>query len=253
MNLANKQTKNSNNNFQNSNLTNSGSKKFVRDYDKEPIVIYDKTAECIKFSIKIQILLILIPCIVKFVLTGEFSRSITMTLLVVTRLRNDIKQDYSNAKIYFYNTKICKEVNGKIHSEIEATTIKRLLKTINYSLPHDYAFDVLGSKSALAFICLLSFGIFFKFGFLLFLLFVGSILLLLLLPQLIYHLNKDIDSLFDILFIKDKNNNYLNFMISSKNDYKELRQYFQRKTGKNLDKVEKKITALFEFKKEDFK
>lgn len=42
-------------------------------------------------------------------------------------------------------------------------------------------------------------------------------------------------------------------MISSKNDYKELRQYFQRKTGKNLDKVEKKITALFEFKKEDFK
>ena len=39
MNTANEQTKNSNNNFQNSNLTNSGSKKFTRDYDKEPLVI----------------------------------------------------------------------------------------------------------------------------------------------------------------------------------------------------------------------
>ena len=39
MNTANKQTKNSNNDFQNSNLTNSGSKKFARDYDKEPIIL----------------------------------------------------------------------------------------------------------------------------------------------------------------------------------------------------------------------
>ena len=39
MNTANKQTKNSNNDFQNSNLTNSSSGKFSRDYDKEPIVL----------------------------------------------------------------------------------------------------------------------------------------------------------------------------------------------------------------------
>ena len=39
MNTANEQTKNSNNDFQNSNLTNSGSKKFARDYDKEPIIV----------------------------------------------------------------------------------------------------------------------------------------------------------------------------------------------------------------------
>ena len=45
MNTANKQTKNSNNDFQNSNLTNSGSKKFARDYDKEPIIVknYEKS------------------------------------------------------------------------------------------------------------------------------------------------------------------------------------------------------------------
>ena len=39
MNTANEQTKNSNNDFQNSNLTNFSSKKFARDYDKEPLVI----------------------------------------------------------------------------------------------------------------------------------------------------------------------------------------------------------------------
>ena len=42
MNTANEQTKNSNNDFQNSNLTNSGSSNFTRDYDKEPIIIKDK-------------------------------------------------------------------------------------------------------------------------------------------------------------------------------------------------------------------
>ena len=39
MNTANKQTSNLNSDFQNSNLTNPGSKKFTRDYDKEPIVL----------------------------------------------------------------------------------------------------------------------------------------------------------------------------------------------------------------------
>ena len=42
MNTANEQTLNLTNNLQNSNLTNSGSKKFTRDYDKEPIIIKDK-------------------------------------------------------------------------------------------------------------------------------------------------------------------------------------------------------------------
>ena len=41
MNTANEQTKNSNNDFQNSNLANSGSGKFARDYDKEPLIIKD--------------------------------------------------------------------------------------------------------------------------------------------------------------------------------------------------------------------
>lgn len=39
MNTANKQTSNLNSDFQNSNLTNSSSGKFSRDYDKEPIVL----------------------------------------------------------------------------------------------------------------------------------------------------------------------------------------------------------------------
>ena len=45
MNTVNEQTSNLNSNLQNSNLTNSGSKKFARDYDKEPIIVknYEKS------------------------------------------------------------------------------------------------------------------------------------------------------------------------------------------------------------------
>jgi len=39
LNTANKQTSNLNDNLQSSNLTNPGSKKFARDYDKEPIIL----------------------------------------------------------------------------------------------------------------------------------------------------------------------------------------------------------------------
>ena len=57
MNTANEQTKNSNNDFQNSNLTNSGSKKFARDYDKEPIVIKN-------YEEAYQVLLVIVPFII---------------------------------------------------------------------------------------------------------------------------------------------------------------------------------------------
>ncbi|WP_298085597.1 hypothetical protein [uncultured Campylobacter sp.] len=45
MNTVNEQTSNLNSNLQNSNLTNSSSKKFARDYDKEPIIVknYEKS------------------------------------------------------------------------------------------------------------------------------------------------------------------------------------------------------------------
>jgi len=45
LNTVNEQTSNLNSNLQNSNLTNSGSKKFARDYDKEPIIVknYEKS------------------------------------------------------------------------------------------------------------------------------------------------------------------------------------------------------------------
>ena len=39
MNTTNEQDSNLNGDFQNSNLTNFSSKKFVRDYDKEPLII----------------------------------------------------------------------------------------------------------------------------------------------------------------------------------------------------------------------
>ena len=45
MNTTNEQTSNLNSDFQDANLTNSGSKKFSRDYDKEPLVLRDYSRE----------------------------------------------------------------------------------------------------------------------------------------------------------------------------------------------------------------
>ena len=53
-NLANKQTSNLNNDFKSSNLTNSNTGKFARDYDKEPIALKN-------YKEAYQILLKMIP------------------------------------------------------------------------------------------------------------------------------------------------------------------------------------------------
>ncbi|QKF85987.1 hypothetical protein CBLAS_0800 [Campylobacter blaseri] len=81
----------------------------------------------------------------------------------------------------------------------------------------------------------------------------GFFLVLFLFVQNLLYSKSKVDFFYDVLFIKGRNHKFINFMISSESDYKELKRYFQIKTGKNLDKTPKKITALFEFKKEDFK
>ena len=60
MNTVNEQTSNLNSNLQNSNLMNSGSGKFARDYDKEPIVLKN-------YEEAYQILLKMIPFILGLV------------------------------------------------------------------------------------------------------------------------------------------------------------------------------------------
>lgn len=60
-----------------------------------------------------------------------------------------------------------------------------------------------------------------------------------ILPKILIHKNHKTDILFDNLFLIDKNNNKLNFMIVYDNDYIEIKKYFLSKCGKNLDEVEK--------------
>ena len=48
-----------------------------------------------------------------------------------------------------------------------------------------------------------------------------------------------------MVFLRDKNGIFFNFIISSGSDYKEIKKYFMLKAGKNLDKANKKFTALF--------
>ena len=80
MNTANEQTKNSNNDFQNSNLTNPGSKKFTRDYDKEPIVIKDELSNAKFLSI-----IFLVLCIVALVVIKQFFRSMIWLIAIAVR------------------------------------------------------------------------------------------------------------------------------------------------------------------------
>ena len=63
MNTANEQDSNLNGDFQNSNLTNFSSKKFARDYDKEPLIIKDYSALIIviQFGLLIFVLVAVQP------------------------------------------------------------------------------------------------------------------------------------------------------------------------------------------------
>ena len=77
-----------------------------------------------------------------------------------------------------------------------------------------------------------------------------------LIPQFIIHYKekaKNTDWLYDVLFVKGKDGNFLNFMISNDKEYFELKEYFWTKFKINLDNVERKRTMLFEANKKDLK
>ena len=77
-----------------------------------------------------------------------------------------------------------------------------------------------------------------------------------LIPQFIIHYKekaKNTDWLYDVLFVKGKDGNFLNFMISNDKEYFELKEYFWAKFKINLDNTERKRTVLFEASKKDLK
>ena len=63
--------------------------------------------------------------------------------------------------------------------------------------------------------------------------------------------NRNINYLYDILFIQAWQGNFLNFLISSNSEYLELRKYFMQLTNINLDEVETQISANCEISEQD--
>lgn len=220
--------------MENINLNNKTNvkKANLRDYDENPIV----TEDCITKSIYRKIIIY----ILKFGARPEYF------LEIIKYYDRD-----ENIRIYFYNSKIQTKFKETIIDEINVDEISDILKTISYVFPViRYESQISSNKFAIILFLLILLYIFIVKGFLIALLVILAIIGLFVLNQFFIHNENAL--FYDILFIKGKNGKFINFLINSETKYKELKQYFQIKTGKNLDKVEKKITALFEFKKQDF-
>ena len=54
-------------------------------------------------------------------------------------------------------------------------------------------------------------------------------------------------------FLKDKDGNFLNFLITDDKEYNQLKEYFWQKFKINLDSVKQKFSAIYEIKKQDLK
>lgn len=77
--------------------------------------------------------------------------------------------------------------------------------------------------------------------------------LVLILPQAIFHFGENTEILHDMIFIQSKNGLFFNFLLSSQDDYNELKTYFKLKANKNLDIAEKKISVWFDISEKDIK
>ena len=67
--------------------------------------------------------------------------------------------------------------------------------------------------------------------------------MVLYLPQLIIHSKHSglKNNVYDVLWLQDKDGKFFNFMISSDKQYNEIKGYLLAKTGKSLDKADKKL------------
>ena len=237
---------------------NTNSNENKRDYDKEPIVIKDQLFK-IKFLSTILIVIIVILSLL--FIDIENDRKIFLIFLLAIQQHRMYKNYKRNTKIIFYNQRIEKWQDGKITCKLNNMDIKKILKTIDSTLPYS-EFDLASAKVEKWFfgIYFLILFIFFTIKFIIFApFFLFVIILILFLPQFIFHKyneykfmsNRNINYLYDILFIQAWQGNFLNFLISSNSEYLELRKYFIQLTNINLDEIETQISANYEISEQD--
>lgn len=242
--------------MKNQNLENkqNSKSKILRDYDKEPIVIQDNAN--IYGAISLSIGTFVLAYII-FVENYIGMKIFLLCLLVFVGV-GVVKELNSKAKVFLTNEYIEKRENNILVSRVYCCEIKRIVKTINSILPKS---DFFVFKNKLAY-----FGFSLYFLFLVFtqdiikilatITIAFGLIFLMLIPQFIIHYKekaKNADWLYDVLFVKGKDGNFLNFMISNDKEYFELKEYFWTKFKINLDNAERKRTVLFEANKKDLK
>lgn len=249
---------NLNNNLNLNPTQNTNKNNNQRDYDKEPLIIKN---QLFKIKLLSTILIVGIALFGVLFVDIEVDRKFFLIFLIFVQQYRMYKNYAKNTKIIFYNQRIEKWQGGKIIYKFNIANIKKVLKTIDSTLPYS-EFDLVSARVEKWFFGIYFFILFVFFGakFIIFApLLLFAVLLLLFLPQLIFHKynsyksrsNHNINYLYDILFIQIWQGNFLNFLISSDIEYLELKNYFLQTMNINLDEVEFQISANSEISEQD--
>ena len=65
----------------------------------------------------------------------KYVKYIILTLIVISRCRSELYRDYQNAKIYFKDSTIQKEINSSVVAKIEPQKLTEILKTMTAGCP----------------------------------------------------------------------------------------------------------------------
>ena len=254
MNTANEQTKNSNSDFQNSNLANSGSGKFARDYDKEPLIIKDHSALIIviQFGLLIFVLVaaqlgILSAFDLKKPLETDDFSFIAIFLIVIPFIRV-IERDSPSSKrfIIFNQNSISIEVDNVRIVRINLDQITDISKNadIRNSLPPYFPIS-----KELFYICI------FTVTLAMMMLMFNDFIIIAILFIAIFFLPKSIICalqggicfnrlLYDRLAIYFKDGTIINIFITATQEYLEIKRYFLINKGINISKAKTELIVF---------
>ena len=259
MNTANEQDSNLNGDFQNSNLTNFSSKKFARDYDKEPIVIKNKTNFYIAFLGIICLAFMIAMYIYEPTETRYRQLFIIFPIFGLPVLIEYIFDSFNKKFIAFYNDKIVYYTNKKPKKTIFLNEIKSI-KLAYFARDNEWL-----RKQGAIYRFLLKFDPYFTmicFG-LIFMLIAANLaieyaqtagffttifatalaFLIIFVSKFIYFLIFKFQLRFmfyDNAIIKYKDKEAI-FTMENTNEYRKIKEFFIRKRGVNLDGAERHV------------
>lgn len=241
-------------NLENENLENKSNvkKANLRDYDENPIVIKDELSNAKFLSIIFLIILFAIFIIRRLFFSQYdtiYHSNSTIGIgvfLTIMSFKNIFRNFEKDAQIHFYNDYIVKKLENGIEKRIAISHLKNTTKSISSMLPNGFIGEKI--EKAILIYC----GLFFVFvlaliiyrGEFKILIFISLFTFIVLyLPQFIIHHKYGglKDSFYDVIWLQDKDGKFFNFMVSSDKQYNEIKKYLLVKTGKSLDKVEKKF------------